>query len=613
MSARTAFRRGAEAIREAAGAEYAPPPPEGEGALGCALHYGLQVGWRVFPVGADKRPLVRDWPNAATADEARIREWWSRWPEAGIGVATGRASGVYVVDIDPGHDGLASWERLEARHGDVISMVSRTGGGGWHLFFRAPATELRNTAGRLGAGIDTRGEGGYVVLPPSPHPSGERYAWSQWRRPQHLPAWIAEAVQDHAAGAQRAARPEVGVISEGVRNTTLTSYAGALRHVGADEEAIAAALDAINEAAGDPPLPGREVRAIARSVARYTPGRVAAERLEEAEGDRAREWVEYNGLQLGELEDPLVEWVVPRLAARGIVTLLAGEWKTAGKTTLLISAVNAVLHGGEFLGQPASPGKVLYLYEGPATEFRQNDFAHQLEHENFTLVPQDENAGRTWAETIEYAERRCLELPASWLVIDTKTAWMSGDGEEENQAGFARAAMNSFAQLKLANVAITVAAHPTKAAASLAKMVAGSGQWAAAAGRQVGLWAHQDVTDTRRELESVGRQGYSNNYPREVIEWDRHANTYAILGPASEVRADQESREREDRLEQDTDRLIDALGEGPWDKADAYTTAKDRFDWGEKRTDQLITLALGRDQLTRTVGAHGKHVYEVRT
>jgi Bifunctional DNA primase/polymerase, N-terminal len=93
--------------------EYAPPPPEGEGVLACALHYGRCVGWRVFPVRADKTPLVKDWPNVATADEGRIREWWSRWPEAGIGLATGRASGVYIVDIDPGHDGLASWERLD--------------------------------------------------------------------------------------------------------------------------------------------------------------------------------------------------------------------------------------------------------------------------------------------------------------------------------------------------------------------------------------------------------------------------------------------------------------------------------------------------------------------
>ena len=412
MSARTEFRRGKEAIMEAAGIEYAPPPPEGEGALACALHYGQRVGWRVFPVRADKTPLVKDWPNVSTTDEAQIREWWGRWPEAGIGLATGRGSGVYVVDVDAGRDGAASWEQLEARHGQRLTMVSSTGGGGWHVFFRTPSVELRNTAGRLAPGIDTRGEGGYVVLPPSPHPSGERYAWSQWRRPQHLPAWLAEAVQGHAAGAVATARPEVGAIAEGVRNTTLTSYAGALRNVGADEESIAAAGRDQREPRSTRRWPAARC---GRSRGRSPATRPAASHwsaARSAASDGAREWVEYNGLQLAEIEDPQVEWVVPRLAPRGIVTLLAGEWKTAGKTTLLISAVNAVLRGGEFLGQPTTPGKVLYLYEGPATEFRQNDFAHQLEHENFTLVPQDENAGRSWAETID------VDLGATgWLLI----------------------------------------------------------------------------------------------------------------------------------------------------------------------------------------------------
>ena len=81
--------------------------------------------------------------------------------------------------------------------------------------------------------------------------------------------------------------------------------------------------------------------------------------------------------------------------------------------------------------------------------------------------------------------------------------------------------MNAFGEAKMAGIAIIVAAHPTKdATASLAKMVAGSGQWAAAAGRQVGLWVHADITDPRRQIESHGRQGAANNFPRAVIEWD---------------------------------------------------------------------------------------------
>jgi hypothetical protein len=582
------------------------PEPAGETLLDFALEYAAQLDWPVFPCRPDKTPYTAHGFKDASTDEAQIRTWWERWPDAGIGLPTGPASGVYVVDIDEGKGGPASWQALEDRHRDVMTMASRTGGGGWHLYFRAPDFDLRSTAGRLGPGIDTRGDGGYVILPPSTHASGARYEWTRWRRPQHLPAWIAEALQ--SPGASENGRAEITTIEEGTRDNTLASYAGALRNVGADQETIGAALTAINDVAVIPPLAERDIRRIARSISRYTPGRVVAEQREDAGVAANREWVEYSGLELAELEDPEVQWVVPRLAARGIVTLLAGEWKTAGKTTLLISAVNAVVRGGEFLGEQVTPGSVFYLYEGPATEFRQNDFARQLEHENFVLVPQDENPGRAWSETIEYATARCRELGASWLVIDTKTAWMSGDGEDENQAAFARTAMNRFAQLKLENVAITVTAHPTKTAAILSKMVAGSGQWAAAAGRQVGLWAHQGVTDTRRELESVGRQGWSNNYAREVIEWNREENTYSILGPASDVRAEEASEQRRDEQTLDAERLLDALGEGPWGTEDACEIGK-RFGWGEKRTRALLKLAVDLQRVTRRVAAHGQHVY----
>jgi hypothetical protein len=422
------------------------PKPSGDELGAYALEYAALLGWPVFPCKPDKTPYTQHGFKDASSDPEQIQAWWEQWPDAAIGLPTGRASGVYVVDIDRGKDGPASWQRLEDIHRDVVTMVARTGGGGWHLYFEAPEFELRNTAGRLGDGIDTRGDGGYVILPPSPHASGSSYEWRKWRRPQHLPNWVADAVRgQREAGIQE--RSEIASIREGARDTTLASYAGALRNVGADRESIQAALAAINDTAVDPPLPERDIARIAKSISRYSPGRVLAEQRESAEEAESRAWVEYNGLELTELEDPEVDWVVPRLAAGGIVTLLAGEWKTAGKTTLLISAVNAVLRGGEFLGEPVKTGAVFYLYEGPATEFRQNDFARQLEHENFWLVPQDENAGRSWEETIRYATDRCREAGASWLVVDTKTAWMSGDGEDENHAGFARGAMNAFAPL----------------------------------------------------------------------------------------------------------------------------------------------------------------------
>ena len=102
----------------------------------------------------------------ATVDESTIKEWWDCEPEANVALVTGS---VVVVDIDPRHNGEASLAQLEADHGEIPPYwrVS-TGGGGLHIYLKAPmGIAIRNSAGLLGAGIDVRGCGGYVVAPPA--------------------------------------------------------------------------------------------------------------------------------------------------------------------------------------------------------------------------------------------------------------------------------------------------------------------------------------------------------------------------------------------------------------------------------------------------------------
>ena len=602
MNGKTQWRKGAQAIRDAAGDGFAPRPA-GETTMDFALEYAAFLGWKVFPVGADKKPLIKDWPNAATDDQGQIRAWWERWPEAGIGLVCGQRSGVYVVDIDSRHEGTSTWQDLVFKHGEPLTMQSRTGGGGYHLFFRAPSYELGNSAGKLGRGIDTRGDGGYVVLPPSPHQSGATYEWVQWRQPQLLPRWISEGLSG-----RRESRGEIGSVQHGERNTTLTSFGGALRNVGADREAIEAALAAINDVAVDPPLPDRDVGLIAKSVSRYSPGQVF--RLprgeEKAKEEGEREWVWYNGLELADLPDPVVEWVLFPLVARGSVTLLTGQWKTAGKTTLLLSGVNAVLHGHDFLGDPTRQSPVVYLYEGPPDEFRQNDHASQLYHPDFYLCPQDENMGRTWAEAVDEATTKCLDVGAELLIVDTKAAWLGGVDDQDNQAAHARSSMNLFADAKLNGIGVIVAAHPTKdATAGLARMVAGSGQWAASAGRMVGLWVHADVSDPRRQIESYGRQGAANNFPRAVIQWDAVTNHYALVGTVEDV-ADEEREgdEVEAMLE-----LVGLLPDGPQTRQAVRDLAKSQLGLGRNKTDDLLKLAFEQGNLERDTAARGEHVY----
>jgi hypothetical protein len=119
----------------------------------------------------------------ATRDETQIREWWTRWPEANIGIPTGAVSGCDVLDIDPRHGGEISLEELESQYGKLPETAEQlTGGGGRHLLFR----HQEGVGCKVGIlpGIDVRGDGGYILVAPSNHISGRRYAWEESSRPE---------------------------------------------------------------------------------------------------------------------------------------------------------------------------------------------------------------------------------------------------------------------------------------------------------------------------------------------------------------------------------------------------------------------------------------------
>ncbi len=122
--------------------------------------------FHLLPV-RDKRPLIPGGVHNATTDRALIRQWFNRWPDAGVGIACG-ASGLVALDIDPPH-GPAALEGLADAYGplpDTLSVI--TPRGGTHYYFAAPAgVDLRPSVGKLGDGIDVRAGGSYVVCPPS--------------------------------------------------------------------------------------------------------------------------------------------------------------------------------------------------------------------------------------------------------------------------------------------------------------------------------------------------------------------------------------------------------------------------------------------------------------
>lgn len=126
----------------------------------------------VFPcVPGGKRPLTARGFHDATADAWRVMSWWRRWPGANIGLPTGATSGVEVVDVDRkagGRTGFGSFER--ARRAGLVGgwqALVRTPSGGMHAYYPADPARPQPSWQAASARVDFRGEGGYVILPPS--------------------------------------------------------------------------------------------------------------------------------------------------------------------------------------------------------------------------------------------------------------------------------------------------------------------------------------------------------------------------------------------------------------------------------------------------------------
>ena len=157
--------------------------------IDAALEYA-GLGWRIIPVHtatngkcscrkakcnrAGKHPRINQWIDKASCDSRQIFAWWKKWPQANIGVLTGAESGVVVLDVD-GEIGRQTLNSLAGSDPSILeTRIHRTGSGGSHLFFQHPGGQCSNAVKTL-PGIDTRADGGLIVLPPSLHPSGGRF------------------------------------------------------------------------------------------------------------------------------------------------------------------------------------------------------------------------------------------------------------------------------------------------------------------------------------------------------------------------------------------------------------------------------------------------------
>ena len=185
-----------EALRCAEAGLRMVPLYEVDDSLVCACRHGAACEDKQ----RGKHPRILEWQKHASAELDCVRRWWTKWPRAGLGVATGAKSNVWVLDLDG--DGALAWYKSKCReHGLTKTRGAKTGRGR-HLWWRWPddaEVTIRNTQKQIAPGVDVRGEGGYVVVPPTMHRSGVRYEWLSdgmyVEAPQFAPGWLIEIVK----------------------------------------------------------------------------------------------------------------------------------------------------------------------------------------------------------------------------------------------------------------------------------------------------------------------------------------------------------------------------------------------------------------------------------
>ena len=211
---------------------------EGKSNLLEALRYAAK-NKPVFPCKIDKSPLTERGFKDATTDIDQIKSWWEEHPAASIGMPTGPTTGVWVMDIDL-PDGEQSLDDLVKLHGEIPStLVQKTGSGGRQYFFQWPqnGTQIKNSASKIAKDIDIRGAGGYVIVPPSGHPSGNRYKWISSHSLAPAPPWLLDLVAT-SSQPPRVSPLFTGITSYGQRALADELLAVAIAHEGSRNDQL---------------------------------------------------------------------------------------------------------------------------------------------------------------------------------------------------------------------------------------------------------------------------------------------------------------------------------------------------------------------------------------
>lgn len=227
----------------------------------------VDSGWSVLPVKPEeKRPIMTNWLQytKTKATKETVTSWFANLSGVGVGVVTGRVSNMVVLDVEASCP--YSIEDLLRRY--PTQMYSRTGSGGYHLFYQYPvsAAHVSNRV-RIFDGADLRADGGFIVLPPTVHPNGNRYEWVKRGPLGAFPVALLDLNSQPRVQNDGWITEVLRGVSEGGRNDACARLAGYFFKKGINSDIVETLLMEWNER-NDPPLPAREIRTTIRSIER---------------------------------------------------------------------------------------------------------------------------------------------------------------------------------------------------------------------------------------------------------------------------------------------------------------------------------------------------------
>jgi len=333
-----------------------------------ALYYATKKGLPVFPCKPKgKAPATELGCKDASTDPAQIAAWWDGIHLYNIGIATG--SGVVVLDVDIDHErgkyGDETLAELEREYGPLPdTWTVLTGGGGIHYYFQCDDPALTVGTG-FAPGLDYRGNGGYVIAPPSTHENGRTYEWEAehkptiYTAPAPLPDWLHTLMLNGVKTAPTARREATAQkVTEGSRNDTLFKLASSLRGKGLAEESITAALLAENQDRCDPPLPDSEVEKICHSAGKYERGSLDHGKAPEPPKEvQPLTVTPAPVLQTADL--PPVKFLIEGILPDGTSLLTAAS--KIGKSWMVLDIGLCQAAGEPFMGHDTNQCGVLYL------------------------------------------------------------------------------------------------------------------------------------------------------------------------------------------------------------------------------------------------------------